>query len=77
MWHDEPADRPGQDPQAYLPFAQWEDRFRERIAHYQELLLVFPGSAYLANQLAKYQLWLHEHLLPHPTRSTSDEELPF
>jgi hypothetical protein len=77
MWHDEPADRPGQDPQAYLPITQWEDRFRERITHYQELLLVFPGSAYLANALANYQSWLREHLLLRPTGAIADEELPF
>ncbi|MDT3671782.1 MAG: hypothetical protein ROZ37_15810 [Aromatoleum sp.] len=77
MWHDEPADRPGQDPQAYLPFAQWEDRFRERIAHYQELLLVFPGSAYLANELANYQRWFREHLLLRTTAAITDDEPPF
>ncbi len=77
MWHDEPADRPGQDPQACLPFAQCEDRFRERIAHYQELLLVFPGSAYLANELANYQNWIHEHLLLRPASAITDEALPF
>ena len=77
MWHDEPVDRPGQDPHAYLPCTHWEDRFRERIAHYQALLLVFPGSAYLANELARYQRWFHEHLLLRPTGSIADEELPF
>jgi hypothetical protein len=75
MWHDEPANRPGQDPYGHLPFDQWEGHFRERIAHYEALTREFPNVEYFARELTQYKEWLSRHLaMLVPVRET---DLPF
>lgn len=75
MWHDEPANRPGQDPYGHLPFDQWEGHFRERIAHYEALTREFPTVECLARELTQYKEWLAQHLAVLMT--ARDTDLPF
>lgn len=75
MWHDEPANRPGQDPDASLPVCQWESRYLEQIAHYQGLVSRFPEKAFFQEQLAKYNGWLAE--LKSSVSWQTSEALPF
>lgn len=75
MWHDEPANRPGQDQNASLPVSQWESRYLEQIAHYQALVFRFPDKQSFKNQLAKYEGWLVE--LKTSASMQTDDRLPF
>jgi hypothetical protein len=58
MWHDESCNRPGQDPEGYLPYSQWMAHYEERIRFYQSMVEQFPGRAYFQVQLANYRQWL-------------------
>lgn len=68
MIHDEPANRPGQDPYAYAP--ESEEHYGAQIRHYQELLekirtdMVKPPMDGVAEHfeaaLQRYQGWLQD-----------------
>lgn len=75
MWHDEPANRPGQDPDASLPVCQWESRYLEQIAHYRHLISRFPDRLAFHSQLAKYESWLAE--LKQSVSWETGDALPF
>lgn len=77
MWHDEPANRPGQDPNGSMPFDQWDSHFRRQVAHYGALVERYPTVHGFADQLTKYQFWLSDHLATTATSAEADELLPF
>lgn len=76
MWHDEPADRDGQDPNASMPFDQIEGHYRAQVAHYTELVERFPDKLAFSRQLANYQDWLKSHLAEKAAQAQRSE-LPF
>lgn len=62
MHHDDPADRPYQDPLASLPCSQQEAYFRERIAFFEAQTSNFPDVKEFAETLTRYRSWLTQHL---------------